>query len=305
MPRTIFWQMILDAIAELVSEEMGSTEIFIPAEDLAMETNWPRYGRGQSAYIRGQPHNLVAGSIVMDYFIKVLQWAQSNPGKNVLLINMHPTFRVPLITEKYRNIFIADVSLSMFERCCNKNTISMPALPIDMGEGGIVGMRKTNVFFQGVESHPIRERLRTLNNADDIVINLVPKSIHDELKLDAIAGVKDASYSNALKESNFAIVPRGDALFSYRLLEVMSYGCIPVIISDGWVLPLDRQVDWPKIAFTIHEEMITSYIPLLRNISQLEILERQKLVMAVHEKYFKNLRGILKAVICEIKVIQS
>ena len=32
----------------------------------------------------------------------------------------------------------------------------------------------------------------------------------------------------------FAFVPRGDALFSYRLLEVMARGAIPVILSDGW-----------------------------------------------------------------------
>jgi hypothetical protein len=181
----------------------------------------------------------------------------------------------------------------------------MPALPIDKGSGGVAGIRKTNIFFQGVGSHPLRDRLTALNNKDDIVINLVQKAIHDELKLDATAGVRDASYSNALKEANFAIVPRGDALFSYRLLEVMSYGCIPVIISDGWVLPFDRQVDWPKIAFTIHEEMIMSYVPFLRNITQSEILKRQKLVMEVYEKYFRDLRGILKSAISEIKIIQS
>ena len=305
MPRTIFWQNILDAISELADAEIDSSEIFIPAEDLAMETNWPRYGRGLSAYIRGDPHSLVAGSITMNYFDRVLQSAESNPGRNILLINMHPFFRVPLITRKYINIFTADVSLSMFERCCNKNTISMPALPIDAGNGGVVGVRKTNVFFQGVGSHLVRDRLRALNNENDIVINLVQKSIHNELKLDAITGVKDNSYSNALKESNFAIVPRGDALFSYRLLEVMSYGCIPVIISDGWVLPFDRQVNWPKIAFTIHEEMLLNYIPFLRNITQSEILEKQKLVMEIYEKYFRDLREMLKTVISEIKIIQS
>jgi len=305
MPRTIFWQNILDAIDELANAEIGSSEIFVPAEDLAMETNWPRYARGLSAYIRGHPHSLVAGSITMNYFDRVLQWADSNPKRNILLINMHPFLRVPLVTKKCKNIFIADVSLSMFERCCNKNTISMPALPIDMGNGGAVGLRKTNVFFQGVGSHPVRDRLLELNNGDDIVISLVQKSIHNELKLDAIAGVKDISYSNALKESSFAIVPRGDALFSYRLLEVMSYGCIPVIISDGWVLPFDRQVDWPKIAFTIHEEMIMSYVPFLKNITQSEIFERQKLVMEVYEKYFRDLRAMLKTVMSEIRIIQS
>ena len=304
MPRTIFWQNILDIISsDFLDLSDSYDEIFVPAEDLAMETNWPRYGRGNLAYIRGDSHSLEENSLVISYFSEVLNWAKANPNKRVLLINMHPFFRVPLFCSKYENIFIADISLPIFERCCNKNTISIPALPIDRGVCNFDGPRKINIFFQGVASHPIRERLKVFDNQLDTVINIVNKSIHNELKLDAIAGIKDKSYSQYLCESNFAIVPRGDALFSYRLLEVISYGCIPVIISDGWVLPFDRQIDWSEISYILHEGSIRDYIPYLKSIPHDEITKRQKLIERTYLKYFIDLSAILRATLQEIKMI--
>lgn len=154
MPRTIFWQNILDIVnSNALKLEEDSDEIFMPAEDLAMETNWPRYAQGNLAYIRGDFHDLGESSLVINYFNEVLNWAKANPSKKVLLINMHPFFRVPLFSSKYKNIYVADVSLPIFERCCNKNTISIPALPIDRGLCDSGGSRKIKVFFK--ESHLI------------------------------------------------------------------------------------------------------------------------------------------------------
>ena len=48
-----------------------------------------------------------------------------------------------------------------------------------------------------------------------------------------------------LSRAKFGFVPRGDAIFSYRLLETMSFGVIPVIIADGWALPFgEHLLDW-------------------------------------------------------------
>ena len=53
----------------------------------------------------------------------------------------------------------------------------------------------------------------------------------------------DFPYSELLTNATFGLVPRGHSRFSYRFLEVLDHGAVPVVVSDGWRLPFDDIID--------------------------------------------------------------
>ena len=59
----------------------------------------------------------------------------------------------------------------------------------------------------------------------------------------------DFPYSELLTNATFGLVPRGHSRFSYRFLEVLDHGAVPVVVSDGWRLPFDDIIDWAGAAF--------------------------------------------------------
>jgi hypothetical protein len=56
-----------------------------------------------------------------------------------------------------------------------------------------------------------------------------------------------------LSHSKFGLVPRGHGVYSYRLVEVMLSGAIPVIISNGWVMPFHDILNWDAFSIRIDE----------------------------------------------------
>ena len=51
-------------------------------------------------------------------------------------------------------------------------------------------------------------------------------------------------YTELLTNTQFGIVIRGDTFYSYRFMEVLSAGVVPVIFSDKWVLPFHEILDY-------------------------------------------------------------
>jgi hypothetical protein len=54
-----------------------------------------------------------------------------------------------------------------------------------------------------------------------------------------------------MRRSRFVLCPRGRGTSSFRLYEALAHGCVPVIISDGWVAPDGPDWDsfsirWPE-----------------------------------------------------------
>lgn len=52
-------------------------------------------------------------------------------------------------------------------------------------------------------------------------------------------GSDAAPYADQLSRSRFCLVARGAGLHSYRLSEAVSCGCVPLVLADGWVMPLE------------------------------------------------------------------
>jgi hypothetical protein len=105
-----------------------------------------------------------------------------------------------------------------------------------------------------------------------------------------------------MANADFAFIPRGDALFSYRLLEAMSFGCIPIILSDNWVLPFDRLIDWSSCALRSREDEVVACAALVKRLSDQEVLDRKGKVLQIYETYFSSLeRVITKGLLVELE----
>ena len=63
------------------------------------------------------------------------------------------------------------------------------------------------------------------------------------------------------------VVPGG----STRLAEVMSAGCIPVLVGDDYVPPFAGLLDWSSLALTVSSTCIDAILPRLRAMRPAEV----------------------------------
>ena len=291
-PRTVFYDLLLKAVRGHPQFRHSGAPLVIPNEDTAQETNWPRYDRGQGAYVRGAPHDLAAGGHFDRYLRTIVDYARNNPSLTVLVVNMEPWVRLPLLFRTIENVIVADAGLAWHERALNPRTIGMPALPMVAAAAGGERRRDIVASFRGAPSHPVRLALATLATQPGFEVSIVdPKE--REGKVDALAGRTDASYEELIDRSVFSLVPRGDALFTYRMLEVMARGSIPVILADGWVLPLDRIIDWNRISLRFHHDAVPQIPEMLRSLGEDEIRVMQ---LGVRQTYAERLAGLPRIV---------
>jgi hypothetical protein len=77
---------------------------------------------------------------------------------------------------------------------------------------------------------------------------------------------QNLTYTDLLKQSKFAAVPRGDNLYSYRFTEVLAAGAIPVLFANqDWVLPFRTElVDWDACIIRIDDVNITNTVSILQ-----------------------------------------
>ncbi len=305
--------MATTAIKNLPEYELTNGEILIPNEDTAEETNWPRFGNPKSAYIRPLPsineEEKISFKVPLrtsKYIQEVANYAGEHKDKTVLMLNMSTNRKLALGFCHRSNVIIADGSLAQHERQINKNTISLPALPMTRANLSPIQASKRSILasFQGQMSHACRAELLKLNNNKDLIIKITNGSNYSGL-IDATEGLQDQSYTNLLDNSRFGIVARGDALFSYRLLETISRGAIPIIISDGWVLPFDRTINWDNCSLRFHQEAIEDIPFIVEKMEEKRLIELQEKSIRNYKLFFQDINAIMRTMLNEAFKIKN
>ena len=94
------------------------------------------------------------------------------------------------------------------------------------------------------------------------------------------------AYKDLLTNTRFGAVVRGDTFYSYRFLEVMSAGAIPVILSDRWALPFHEVLDYESFAILAREQDVGKLIDSLRAIPDERACQMRKEARRVYAQHF-------------------
>ncbi|KAF5741350.1 putative Catalytic [Tripterygium wilfordii] len=99
---------------------------------------------------------------------------------------------------------------------------------------------------------------------------------------------KGVSYYTMLRKSRFCLCPSGYEVASPRVVEAIYTGCIPVLISDGYVPPFSDVLNWKAFSVEIQVKDIENIKSLLRRISTRQYLRLQRRVKQVQRHFLVN-----------------
>ncbi|XP_074599328.1 exostosin-1c-like [Brevipalpus obovatus] len=100
-------------------------------------------------------------------------------------------------------------------------------------------------------------------------------------------------YQTLMSNSTFCLIPRGRRLGSFRFLEALSLGCIPVVLSNDWVKPFDDIIDWTSAVVDGDERSLLQLPEILRSYDWRTITRLRSQSLAIYETYFSSVERIV------------
>ncbi|PAV91540.1 hypothetical protein WR25_24579 [Diploscapter pachys] len=100
------------------------------------------------------------------------------------------------------------------------------------------------------------------------------------------------NYEATMKNSTFCLTPRGRRLGSFRFLESLRFGCVPVVLSDNWLLPFSEIVNWEKAALIIPEKHVLLVPDILYKFNRRQILSLKNNGRKIYNKCFSSVEKI-------------
>ncbi|CAI5503062.1 unnamed protein product [Closterium sp. Naga37s-1] len=149
-----------------------------------------------------------------------------------------------------------------------------------------VGKRRYLVTFMGTRylgsmhgSFRSSNEFKALHNGRDIIVvtqcggstnrRIISEdpSLLPECNAD-LALFRTFSYP-ALMNTSFALVPAGRQASTYRFIEALTAGAIPVVVADNWKLPFDDIIPWHRCLLVFPTHLLSRIEPTIRAITPL------------------------------------
>eukprot|EP00935_MAST-01C_sp_MAST-1C-sp1_P001861 g1861.t1 len=210
-----------------------------------------------------------------------------------LFFDMTSWYPIPEAMRKYKQPIAFATPSQEFGGGSPGVDISWPAKNlVDFFEDSDVDCTKNKYLlaFKGTDDHPTRKKLGALHNGKDVQIILQSNKVpcvdteNEDTLGQALCGT--GAYKDLLTNTRFGAVVRGDTYYSYRFLEVMSAGAIPVILSDRWALPFHEVLDYESFAVLAREQDVGKLTDSLRAIPDERVCEMRKEARRVYAQHF-------------------
>ena len=99
------------------------------------------------------------------------------------------------------------------------------------------------------------------------------------------------SYDEVMQRSVFTLCPAGYGRWTFRFVEALLLGSIPVVLSDGYVLPFASQVDWNDYCVVVPEARYLGVVDELRRIPAARVAELQANILRDRARFLQD--GVL------------
>ncbi|CAB4067588.1 EXT1 [Lepeophtheirus salmonis] len=193
-----------------------------------------------------------------------------------------------------------DVSLPLFhkfhpEKGGEEGTLKSHNFPINK-KHFLAFKGKRYVYGIGSET---RNSLHHLHNGNELVLVTTCrhgknwKELKDERCDEDNREFDRWDYDSLLLNSTFCLVPRGRRLGSFRFLETLQAGCVPVVLSNDWILPFSEIIDWSTAVVMADERLLLQVPEILRSIPQGRIFSMRKQTQILWNQYLKSVENIV------------
>ncbi|CAA7410420.1 unnamed protein product [Spirodela intermedia] len=254
----------------------------------AMESESPFHTRDpEKAHVYFLPFSVTKMLTIVDYVDVIARkyryWNRSL-GADHFILSCHDW--APQASSAKSNLYQNSIRV-----LCNANTsegfnpskdVSLPEINLKTGlTAGIIGgpsasHRPTLAFFAGGLHGPIRPLLLEHwkgKDRDIQVYEYLPRGI---------------SYYDMMRKAKFCICPSGYEVASPRVVEAIYLECVPVIISDGYVLPFSDVLNWKSFSIQVAKKDIPNLKEILLGVSQRQYIRMQRRVRLVQRHFVVN-----------------
>ena len=93
------------------------------------------------------------------------------------------------------------------------------------------------------------------------------------------------------------MVPRGRRVGSFRFLETLRAGCVPVLLSNGWRLPFAEVIDWSSAVIEADERLLLQVPEILHAVPASKVFEMRQQTQVLYDRYLSSVEKIVDTTI--------